>query len=193
MAGLAVDALQAALALRRCTARIGRRHVPAPDATPCAPAQMGIAACPCAGLADRSSYEEHVAAAVATMEGHGDRVYERLQARMGRLAMAQRYEEAALTRDRLSALEGAVVRTRQMRDLLARGRFEVSRNGVTWVVDHARLVDVRVSGSAGGALPATPPPAPPVGRPLPRALADEALVLARRLPPDGRAHQAGSA
>jgi DNA polymerase-3 subunit epsilon len=184
MAGLVVDAMQAALALRRCTARIGRRHVPAPDATPCAPAQMGIAACPCAGLADRPSYEEHVAAAVATMEGDGERVYERLQARMARLAMAQRYEEAALTRDRLSALQGAVVRTRQMGELLARGRFEVSRDGVTWVVDHARLVDVRVTGSAGGALPAAPPPAPDAGRPLPRTLADEALVLARRLPPD---------
>ena len=29
------------------------RHQPPPDATPCAAAQLGVAACPCAGLADR--------------------------------------------------------------------------------------------------------------------------------------------
>ena len=73
-------------------------------------------------------------------------------------------------------------RTRQMEDLLARGRFEVTRGDVTWIVDQARLVDVRVAGSAPAALPAAPPPPPEPGRPLPRVLADEALVLARRLP-----------
>ena len=104
---------------------------------------------------------------------------------MRTLAAAQRYEEAAMARDRLSALEGAVKRTRQMDDLLARGRFETTRGDVTWVVDHARLVDVRVAGSTAGALPAAPPAGARAGRPLPRALADEALVLARRLPGPG--------
>lgn len=182
MAGLVVDALQSALPLRRCTTRLGRNYAATPGATPCTAAQMGVAACPCAGVADRARYDESVEAAVAMMEGRGGGVVERLGARMEALATAQRYEEAALTRDRLSALEGAVARTRQLDELLGRGRFDVSRGGVTWVVDHARLVDVRVSGSASGALPATPPPAPMPGRPLPRALADEALVLARRLP-----------
>jgi len=52
-------------------------------------------------------------------------------------------------------------------------------------VDRARLVDVRVAGTAGGALPAAPPDPPAPGRPLPRGLADEALILARKLPPPG--------
>jgi len=116
------------------------------------------------------------------MTGSGGPVTERLTERMRTLATAQRYEEAAMTRDRLSALDGAVTRTRQMDQLLARGRFETTRGEVTWVVDHARLVDVRVAGSTAGALPAAPPPPPEPGRPLPRLLADEALVLARRLP-----------
>ena len=68
-----------------------------------------------------------------------------------------------------------------MEELLSRGRFETSRGDVTWVIDRARLVDVRVAGSTAGALPAPPPDPPDPGRPLPRALADEALVLARRL------------
>jgi DNA polymerase-3 subunit epsilon len=182
MATLVVDALQAALPLRRCSARLGRRHVPAPDASPCAAAQMGVAACPCAGLADRVAYDAAVATAVGAMEGSSTAVADRLTARMATLAAAQRYEEAALTRDRMSALQGAVDRTRQMGELLARGCFRVTRGDITWVVEHARLVDVRVTGSAGRALPAAPPPAPTPGRPLPRDLADEALVLARRLP-----------
>ena len=101
---------------------------------------------------------------------------------MTALAAGQRYEEAATARDRLSALDGAVRRTRQMESLLSRGRFEATRGDVTWVIDRARLVDVRVAGSTAGALPAPPPDAPVPGRPLPRTLADEALVLARRLP-----------
>lgn len=182
MGNLVVEALQAALPLRRCTARLGRRHVPAPDATPCTPAQLGVAACPCAGLADPRRYDEAVAAAAAAMTGSPDHVVERLTERMQALAAQQRFEEAAVARDRLSALEGAITRTRQMERLVARGRFEASRGDITWVVDGARLVDVRVAGSTAGALPAPPPPAPTPGRPLPRLLADEALLLARRLP-----------
>lgn len=182
MATLVVEALQTALPLRRCSTRLGRNHQPAPDAAPCAAAQMGVAACPCAGLADRRRYDEAVAAAVAVIDGEAGVVVDRLGDRMRALAAAQRFEEAAMARDRLSALEGAVTRTRQMQSLLARGRFEVSRGDVTWVVDRARLVDVRVAGSTSGALPAAPPDPPAPGRPLPRGLADEALVLARRLP-----------
>ncbi len=182
MATLVVEALQAALPLRRCSVRLGRAHVPSPGATACAAAQMGVAACPCAGVAERRAYDDAVGAAEAAMTGCGGPVAERLAERMRTLAAAQRFEEAAMTRDRMSALDGAVTRTRQMDDLLARGRFETTRGDVTWVVDHARLVDVRVAGSTAGALPAAPPPAPEAGRPLPRLLADEALVLARRLP-----------
>lgn len=182
MATLAVEALQAALPLRRCSTRLGRAYVAPPGATPCAAAQMGVAACPCAGAADRRSYDDAVGVAAAAMGGTPVRVVERLTDRMSALATAQRFEEAAMARDRLSALQGAVTRTSQMAGLLARGRFETTRGDVTWVIDRARLVDVRIAGSTAGALPAPAPVAPEPGRPLPRALADEALVLARRLP-----------
>ncbi len=181
MATLVVEALQAALPLRRCSVRLGRSHQPPPDASPCAAAQMGVAACPCAGLADRHRYDDAVALAVEAIEGRPEAVAERLTARMTALAADQRYEEAALARDRLSALDGAIRRTRQMAELLARGSFEISRGDITWVVDRARLVDVRVAGSTAGALPAAPPAPPIPGHPLPRTLADEALVLARKL------------
>ena len=78
MATLVVEALQAALPLRRCSARLGRSHTPAPDASPCVAAQLGVAACPCAGLADRRSYDDAVAAAAEAIEGRPDAVVERL-------------------------------------------------------------------------------------------------------------------
>ena len=182
MATLVVEAFQTALPLRRCSVRIGRHHQPPLDATPCAPAQMGVAACPCAGVVDATRYDDAVAAAADAFDGRPASVVEHLTDRMTALAAEQRFEEAAMARDRLSALEGAVRRTRQMTELLAAGTFEVTRGTVTWVVDRARLVDVRVAGSTAGALPADAPEPPAPDRPLPRALADEALILARKLP-----------
>ena len=87
-----------------------------------------------------------------------------------------------MARDRISALEGAVRRTRQMDDLLDRGRFEVTprrrhvgrRPGPPRRRPRRRLDRRRPA--RGAARPAAP------GRPLPRALADEALILARKLP-----------
>jgi DNA polymerase-3 subunit epsilon len=181
MATLVVDALQAALPLRRCSVRLGRHHQPTLDATPCLAAQLGVAACPCAGLAEPRPYDDAVSTASDAMTGSPSVVVETLTARMDTLAAAQRFEEAATVRDRISALEGAVKRTLMMNRLLGRGRFEVTDGDVTWIVDRARLVDVRVAGSTAGALPAPPPDPPPPGRPVPRLLADEALVLARRL------------
>jgi DNA polymerase-3 subunit epsilon len=181
MATLVVDALQAALPLRRCTARLGRHHQPTLDATPCLAAQLGVAACPCAGLAEPRAYAEWVDTAARAMSADPAPVVARLADRMTTLAVAQRFEEAATIRDRISALEGAVKRTLMMNGLLGRGRFEVTQGDVTWIVDRARLVDVRVAGSTAGALPAPPPDPPAPGQPVPRLLADEALVLARRL------------
>ena len=88
MATLVVEALQAALPLRRCSTRLGRGHVPAPDASPCVAAQLGVAACPCAGLAERRSYDEAVTVACDAIEGRPDAVVERLTARMTALANA---------------------------------------------------------------------------------------------------------
>ena len=78
MATLVVEALQAALPLRRCSVRLGRGHTPAPGATPCVAAQLGVAACPCAGLADRRHYDEAVAVAAEAIDGRPGAVVERL-------------------------------------------------------------------------------------------------------------------
>jgi DNA polymerase-3 subunit epsilon len=140
---------------------------------------MGVAQCPCAGVCDTTSYKAAVATATQAMSGDPGAVEVRLRDRMRELAGTQRYEEAALVRDRLSALLGAVKRDRLVGALRAAGRVEVRGKGATWIVDAARLVDVTVDGAVGRALPVDPPQAPVDGAPIARAHADEALCLAR--------------
>jgi DNA polymerase-3 subunit epsilon len=179
MANLVVEALQSALPLRRCSTRLGINHVAPEGATPCSAAQLGVSQCPCAGAADRASYDAAVEAARQALTGEPGAVVDRLTGRMHDLAVVQRFEEAALVRDRLAALLGAIRRDQLTRALRAAGRVTVRRAGTTWVVDQARLVDTDIAGSVGRALPVDPPDAPLTDRPIDRHHIDEVLCLAK--------------
>ena len=181
MAGLVVEAIQSALPLRRCSARLSARHTPAPGAVSCSSAQLGVSMCPCAGDADRARYDAAVRAARGVMEGDADPVVAQLRVRMTELATAQRFEEASLVRDRVTALMGAVRRQRLTDALRAAERCTVRHGDRMWVVEDGRLVDVVVTGSAGRALPVDPPGSVDPARPLPRHHVDETLVLAKHL------------
>ena len=181
MAGLVVEALHSVLPLRRCSARLGVHHVPTAGATPCSAAQLGVAYCPCAGAADRAGYDRAVQAAVRVFSGDAPAVVEHLVGRMAELAADQRFEEAALTRDRLQALLAAMRRQRLVEALRAADRCVVRRGDTTWVIDGARLVDVGSTGAVTKSLPADPPDRVPVDRPLTRQTIDEALCLAKYL------------
>jgi DNA polymerase-3 subunit epsilon len=178
-ANLVVEALHSVLPLRRCSTRLSASHVPAPGAAPCTAAQMGVAQCPCSGDADAAAYAVAVDAAVRTLNGDTGAVVGHLSMRMADLAAAQRYEEAALVRDRLAALLGAVRRDRLVLALRLAGRCTVRRGDATWVIDDARLVDVSIAGTTGRALPVDPPEPAAPDRPLGRTQIDEALLLAR--------------
>lgn len=185
MAGLVIDGLQTALPLRRCTQRLGRNHRPPPDAPVCSAAQLGVAMCPCSGTADPTAYAAAVEQAKRAMFGDPSFVVERLRERMATLAAQQRYEEAATTRDRLSAVLGAIRRTSLLRALGELGDAEITLDGTTWVVGDGRLVDVRAEGRLTAALPVESLDVITPGRPVPREHADEALCLAKFL--DARA------
>lgn len=176
-----VDAIQSVLPLRRCSVRLGVTYTPPDGATPCSAAQLGVSQCPCAGAADRDTYAAAVAVAVRAFAGDAGAIVQRSSARMAELAAAQRFEEAALVRDRLSALVSAVRRQQLITALLAGERCVVRRGAVSWVVDCGRLVDVTVDGEAGRSLPVDPPEAPDRSRPLHRTHVDEALCLAKFL------------
>jgi DNA polymerase-3 subunit epsilon len=179
MAGLVIEAIHTALPLRRCSTRLARSYVPPPGATPCGAAQLGVAHCPCAGVGDAGVYAAAVASAAQVLGGDTSPVHDVLVAKMADLAAQQRFEEAALVRDRLSALLGAIRRHHLVESLRRAGRCEVRRGDVTWIVDGARLLDVAVVGTAGRALPVAAPEPVSDGVPLSRTQVDEALCLAR--------------
>jgi DNA polymerase-3 subunit epsilon len=130
-------------------------------------------------VCDARTYSIAVDAAARAFGGDPTIVVEHLEARMVELAATQRYEEAAMVRDRLSALLGAVRRDRLVHALRAAGRVVVRRGDASWTVDDGRLVDVTMTGTAGRALPVDPPDPPSPGRPLSRSHVDEAMCLAR--------------
>ncbi|BAN02223.1 DEDD exonuclease domain-containing protein [Ilumatobacter coccineus] len=187
MAALVVDGLHTALPLRRCTQRLARDHRPDPSAPVCSAAQLGVAHCPCSGTADAREYAACVEQAKRAMFGDPAYVVDALRSRMTDLAGQQRFEEAAMTRDRLSAVLGAIRRTSLLRALGEIGDAEVTLGDTTWVVSAGRLVDVRAAGRLTAALPIEALDVIESGRPTPRVHADEALCLAKFF--DKRAEQ----
>jgi DNA polymerase-3 subunit epsilon len=113
------------------------------------------------------------------MTGDPGIIVDRLHDKMHSLAIKQRFEEAAAVRDRLQALLEAVKRHRLVETLRSADRAQITIEGTTWIVEHARLIDVTKDGLATRALPAEPPDSVPLGTPLGREMIDEALVLAK--------------
>lgn len=178
-AALVVEAFQSALPLRRCSIKLTASYIAPQSAAPCSPCQLGVSQCPCAGEADTDTYQAAVTAAQQAFAGRPSVVVDQLASRMFALAAHQRFEEAALVRDRLQALQNALRRQQLVNALREAGRCEVRRGNTTWVIDDARLVDVTMDGAAGRALPVDPPDAPRTGMPLTPQQIDEALCLAR--------------
>jgi len=106
------EAIETALPLRRCNRRVAARAPLSTDAPPCVPAQLGVASCPCTGFTSASAYAEIVDTARRGLSGEPHLVLDELAQRMRSLADAQRFEEAADTRHRLSMLARALRRQR---------------------------------------------------------------------------------
>ena len=179
MASLVQEAIQTAVPLRRCTQRLGRNYTAPLDAPVCSAAQLGVAHCPCSGTADPASYAAAVEQAVRVIAGDPSFAVERLRDRMRSLAVQQRFEEAAMTRDRLSALLGAVRRTRLLDALGRMSDAEVAHGDVSWIVADGQLIDTRTATTLTSALPVASLGRIVVGEPVSREHADEALCLAR--------------
>ena len=178
-ATLAIEALQSVVSLRRCSVRLSRSHIADPDAIACSAAQLGVAACPCAGLADETQYRHHVELTATAFMGDLDLLIDQLSERMAGLAAQQRFEEAAEVRDRADALLTAVARHQLTDALRAAGRVEITDHQTIWTIDSAQLIDARLHGQLPTSLPVDPPEPSAPDRPLRRDGFDEALILAR--------------
>jgi DNA polymerase III subunit epsilon len=106
-------ALHEALPLRQCGGRLSTRaHRPA-----CALAEIGRCGAPCEGRESADAYARHVGDAKHAMEQDAQVVYSAMEARMRRLAADQRYEEAAVDRDRLAVYVRTAARMQRLRSL----------------------------------------------------------------------------
>jgi DNA polymerase-3 subunit epsilon len=154
-ARLAKEALEEAFPIRRCTKamRASTRF------SPCALGEMGRCVAPCDGRASLERYGELVRSLLSSLSSPGG-LLAALEVRMDDLAGQERFEEAALARDRLRSLADALARARVDDWLLRPGRLEL------------RDADANRLRLAGGAL-VRGGDGPPIPWPCPRDRADE--------------------
>ena len=179
MADLVVEAVQSVFPLRRCTARLGRQFQPVANAAVCTPAQLGVAMCPCAGLADVKRYHDAVALAQQAITTSPELVVAPLQARLIALSSARRYEEAAQVRDRAMAFTNAMRRHRLASSLREAGDVGLQLGDITLHVRDGALIGTALEGQIELGLDLPPPEVPALPAPLPRQAVDEVLCLAR--------------
>ena len=178
------EAIETAAPLRRCTVRTGRTKAIVVDA-PCAPAQLGVACCPCRGYTAEADYAAVVETVRRGLTEDPRLLLDPLERRMHVLAEQERFEEAAITRDRVAALTRVLRRRQTLAWLSSSGRMSVAvDDGVVTFVDGRLLL-----GDPELDLTAPPTTAPDrrrrrgtsVPAHLDRRQADELLVVARWL------------
>jgi len=170
------EAVESALPVRRCTADPRRQ----PRTAPCAPAQLGVSTCPCAGAVDEASYRPIADDVRRALTDAPHLVLDPLLERMHALAAAERYEEAADVRDRAAAFAEAHRRVRRF-DLVHRaGRLVVRLGRQRAVIEDGRLRHTEPADAPS--LLSAPAPAVEVAvrgrRPVEPDAVDELTVLA---------------
>ena len=162
------EAIWDAAPIRRCTGRPGSRGAL------CAPAQMGVALCPCAGTLASHVYDEVVAWVRRAITDEPRLLLDRLAEKVQLLASERRYEEAGWARDRYQALARAIERRRNWATLAGAGRVQAEALDATVCIDAGRLVAAWRHGSQ-------PPLLPP---PSPSCDASGSILLSEVVPPD---------
>ena len=186
-AELAVAGLHDAARLRQC----GGRLRPAPDHPGCVLLEIDRCAAPCRSGAD-DGYARVVATVQGWMRADAHTLLSSTSERMVRLAAQQRFEEAALARDRVAAFVQAAARFQQLSALagLAEVCAAAPLPGRRWqvhVVRYGRLAAADVAADAHAVVPlvallrasAEVVPAPAV--PLGAASTEETTLLLRWL------------
>ena len=140
-ADLVMTALWDSLPIRRCRAAPGTRI------GKCAPAQLGVAMCPCDGTLGEVEYGAVVERLLDGFENSPHVLLEPLADKMVQMANERRFEEAGWLRDRHEALARSLELRRTWAALNDAGVFEVETEDASRVViDHGRLVETRLPG-----------------------------------------------
>ncbi|MFC0432280.1 DEDD exonuclease domain-containing protein [Kutzneria buriramensis] len=143
----AATALSDATGLRTCSQRIPSTGA---KGTPCALAELGRCRAPCAGRQDVEDYGHSPTAVRDLIAGRALTPFDKLAAQLEELALAERFEEAAVRRDRLADLVRAVDRSQRLAALAALPELVAARPDGSggWefsVVRHGRLASAGVA------------------------------------------------
>lgn len=111
----AMAAVHEAVPIRQCTQRIS----PTKHTSACALAEMGRCGAPCTGAESVDEYAEHVRNVRTAIDGDPGVLVDRLLARIDALAAHERFEDAALHRDRLAAFLRTTIRGQRISSLAA--------------------------------------------------------------------------
>ncbi|MFY1699045.1 DEDD exonuclease domain-containing protein [Solwaraspora sp. WMMA2101] len=194
-AELAAAGIHDALPLRQCTHRLSTRtRFPA-----CALAELGRCPAPCEHRIDPDGYAEAAVDPLrAAITADPQALVDTLLARIDGLSAAQRYEEAAVVRSRLTALLRATLRMQRLTALSVIAELVAARRAADggWelaIVRHGRLAAAGVSPPRQhprhtiDLLRATAETVPPGHGPTPRASAEESeRILSWLEPPQTR-------
>jgi DNA polymerase-3 subunit epsilon len=136
----AVAAVQHAFPLRQCSSRMPRL----PVLSPCALAELGRCLSPCDQSVTHDDYQAIVSAVRDTFVASPDPIVQVHLTRIQQLAIAERFEDAALVRDRLQAFVNGAARAQRLSSLtrceeIVAARKEEGRWSVQ-VVRRGRLV-----------------------------------------------------
>ncbi len=138
-------ALHDTFPVRQCADRFGRH----PSRTPCALAEMGRCLSPCDGSVDTTTYAAMVRRLRDSLLRRPDDVVSAINQRMAGLAADERFEEAGVHRDRLSAYVRGTARTQRLASLtrcpeIVAARREDDGRWSVHVVRHGRLAGAGV-------------------------------------------------
>jgi DNA polymerase-3 subunit epsilon len=142
------EAIWDAIPIRRCTGRPGSRS------GPCAPAQMGVAMCPCAGTLAPERYGDLMDLLCRAIDEGPRLLLDRLADKVRSFAADQRYEEAGWARDRYHALAQAIERRRAWMSLVEAGRIHAEAIDAMVCIDRGRFVAAWRHGTQPPLLPA---------------------------------------
>jgi DNA polymerase-3 subunit epsilon len=122
-ADAAVAAVHESLPLRQCTGRLSPRVL----GTACALAGMGRCGAPCTGAQTVAEYQQVAAVFRAAVSSDPAELVAPLMARVDRLAADERYEDAAVLRDRAAVLLRALRRRQRLHSLAAVPELALAR------------------------------------------------------------------
>lgn len=114
-AELAVHAIHQATDVRQCKERITSKS----SVSPCVLYEMKKCIAPCLTGAETIGYEEIVSEANSIFTGNSSAVSKKLMERIVELVKDEKFEDAALVRDRMQALEDGVYRSTRLREISA--------------------------------------------------------------------------